>query len=313
MFSGLPYGTSGLDRLPHLRRDPAWVAAQRASPGCRIVPVWRDRNLFVAPSHSERAYDLAVADPGDAARLFGDGGAQALLGIDATSRPWFAVDLSAWDEAAVVGLVPGARLADLRRMSAALATAVAGILAYARGLLYWHRRHRFCGACGAPTEDREAGFLRLCTNPDCGATHFPRTDPAVIMLVTRPGPAGGACLLGRQARWPRGMYSTLAGFVEPGESLEGAVVREVAEEAGVPVHDVRYRGSQAWPFPSSLMLGFRAAAPAAAPLIIDPDELEDAAWFTRTDLAAFREQGRSLPRGDSIARRLVEEWLSEES
>ncbi len=311
MFAGLPYGTSGLDRVSHRRRDAAWVAAQRLSPDCRIVPVWRERNLFAPPAAPDQGHAIAVADPCQAARLFAEGGAQALLGVDAAGRPWFAVDVSAWDEAAVVDLIPGARLADLRRMSATLGAEVAGILAYARGLLYWHRRHRFCGVCGAEAENREAGFLRQCTNPDCGAAHFPRTDPAVIMLVTRPGPDGGACLLGRQARWPRGMYSTLAGFVEPGESLEETVIREVAEEVGVAVHGVRYRGSQAWPFPSSLMLGFRAAAPAESPLCIDPDELEDAGWFTRADLATFRDRGRRLPQGDSIARRLVEEWLSE--
>lgn len=153
--------------------------------------------------------------------------------------------------------------------------------------------------------------MRLCADRRCGREHFPRTDPAVIMLVTRPGPDGGACLMGRQKSWPEGMYSTLAGFVDPGESLEEAVAREVQEEAGITVTGVTYMASQPWPFPSSLMLGFRARA-ASVDIHVNPDELDDARWFTKGQIARFGELGLSLPRQVSIARWLVDQWLAEE-
>jgi len=182
------------------------------------------------------------------------------------------------------------------------------LLAYARGMLTWHRRHRFCGSCGGATDSAEAGFLRVCRNPECQHHHFPRTDPAVIMLVVD----GERCLLGRQARWPAGMYSTLAGFVEPGETLEEAVAREVKEESGVSVRRVRYHSSQPWPFPTSLMLGFYAEA-ASHDIAVNGDELEDARWFERGWLRENDgKNGFFLPRRDSIARRLVNDWLAED-
>jgi NAD+ diphosphatase len=172
-------------------------------------------------------------------------------------------------------------------------------------MIHWHRRQRFCGVCGSETLSQSAGHVRACVSASCGATHFPRTDPATIMLVTD----GDRCLLGRQPRWPQGMYSTLAGFVEPGESLEDAVIREVKEEAGIIATNVTYNSSQPWPFPSSLMVGFFAEA-VTREITVDPDELEDAQWFTSGELRRFADQGKSLPRPDSIARRLVETWLS---
>jgi len=179
------------------------------------------------------------------------------------------------------------------------------MLAYARGILHWHRQTRFCGVCGSPTELREAGHLRVCTNPACAAHHFPRTDPAVIMLVSR----GDRCLLGRKSEWPDGMYSTLAGFVEPGESLENAVAREVMEETGVAISNIRYHSSQPWPFPASLMLGFYATAETEE-INYDPAELEHARWFTRAELADGGAGIRHRPRSDSIARRLIETWVA---
>jgi len=176
------------------------------------------------------------------------------------------------------------------------------MVAHAVGLLNWHRRHRFCANCGAPTEAREAGHVRVC--PACGAHHHPRTDPVVIMLVTD----GDRALLGRQAQWPTGRYSALAGFVEPGESLEEAVAREVREEAGVQVADVRYRSSQPWPFPSSLMLGFSARWAGGEPAVRDA-ELEDVGWFTR---AAIVGGDVLLPPPTAIARRLIDEWLGDD-
>ena len=190
-------------------------------------------------------------------------------------------------------------------------------MAYARGILHWHQHHRYCGQCGHPTENQHGGHMRLCLNPDCGRETFPRTDPAVIMLVEHT-PSNGEppkCLLGRHSAWPPGSYSTLAGFVEPVESLEEAVAREVFEEAGIRVANVRYQASQPWPFPSSLMLGFRAQAETTA-IKLDPDELADARWFTAEEIRSFGEWGDDsaslrLPRKDSIARFLVESWLGE--
>src|SRR5690606_4413961 len=156
----------------------------------------------------------------------------------------------------------------------------AGLLAYARAMILWRQRHRHCGSCGAATRSESAGHVMKCTNPDCGAEQFPRLDPAVIVLVTD----GERALLGRQASWPAGRYSTVAGFVEPGESLEDAVAREVREETGVEVDAVDYHSSQPWPFPSSLMLGFTAHASRTDILRVD-DELEDVRWWTRAEIA----------------------------
>jgi len=173
-------------------------------------------------------------------------------------------------------------------------------------MMHWHARHRFCGVCGESAEPRDAGHVRACTSPACGAIHFPRTDPAVIVLVTR----GDRTLLGRQPVWDAGRYSTLAGFVEPGESLEDAVAREVHEETGVRLSSVRYHSSQPWPFPSSLMVGFTAEA-ASDEITIDPDELEDARWFTRDEIRREMDAGTFLlPSEISIAYRLIAEWLN---
>jgi NAD+ diphosphatase len=180
------------------------------------------------------------------------------------------------------------------------------ILAYARGMLHWHRQHRFCGICGSPTISAEAGHVRHCTNHDCGAHHFPRTDPAVIMLVHD----GDRCLLGRQAKWPKGRFSTLAGFVEPGESLEDAVAREVLEETGIRIGDVAYHSSQPWPFPGSIMLGFSAEA-RSTEIQVDEREIETAHWFERGWLLDHRDDPDfHLPPADSISRRLIEDWLA---
>lgn len=224
----------------------------------------------------------------------------------------FALDLTDWDEAQATTFAEqhGAEWADLRRYGPGLAEDLAATLAYGRGMAYWHQRTRFCGVCGAPTLSAEGGHVRRCTNPECGAPHFPRTDPAVIMLVIdETGPEPRA-LLGRQAMWQPGMMSTLAGFVEPGESLEEAVRREVWEEVGVRVGAVSYRASQPWPFPSSLMVGFRAEA-LTTEITVDPTEIESARWFTLSELRDPAIAQHVAPRPDSIARRLIEEWLAD--
>jgi NAD+ diphosphatase len=305
-----------LDRAAHMRQDAAWIEARKSDASTFLVPVWRSRNL-IDPGDAEPG--MAVTDPPAAILLPAADNQSALerseetvfLGLDGNTA-YFAIDLSAQEEPDVEALtgVAGARpvFSDLRFAGPLLDRHHGNLLAYARGMLTWHRRHRFCGACGTPTEARDTGHLRICPNPDCAQQHFPRTDPAVIMLVTR----GDRCLLGRQAVWPEGMHSTLAGFVEPGETLEAAVAREVFEEAGVRITDVRYHSSQPWPFPTSLMLGFFATA-LSDTITINDHELEAAAWFERTAVraAARGEANFTLPRPVSIARRLVESWLEE--
>ncbi len=191
-----------------------------------------------------------------------------------------------------------------------LAADEAALLAYARSIIYWHRRHRFCGICGSPTTGSQGGHLRVCADPACAAQQFPRTDPVVLMLVTRSLNGSSQCLLARQRHWMPGLVSALAGFVEPGETLEEAVRREVREETGLEIDAVQYCGSQPWPFPSSLMLGFRAEARNWPELKVDGDELEDARWFHRDEVAAIRSLGLRLPFRGTIARALIEAWLA---
>ena len=297
------YAGSGLDRASHVRRDEAWLDAQLNAATTRVVPVWRSQSLMVmgdAPA--------AVYLNGQTAAMFASEGALvAFLGmLDDVAH--FAVDLSHHEKPLEIEPLRGrGEFVDLRTTGALLDRPNGSLLAYARGIMYWHARHRFCGACGHPTRVTDAGHARVCTNPACGIQHFPRTDPAVIMLVTD----GDKCLLGRQSSFPPGMYSTLAGFVEPGESLEEAVAREVFEETAVRVTDVRYHSSQPWPFPGSIMLGFHARA-LDTKIEVNRSELEDARWYSRAELRASPENETfRMPRKISIARQLVDHWLNE--
>jgi NAD+ diphosphatase len=275
---------AALDRAGDRRRDEAWVAEQRANPAARTVVAGRD-GVHVTGGEERRLALVPLEQAG--------GGEPLLLGLD-DAGPIFAAEGD------------GSRLSllGLREAAAALPQAEGGLAAYAAALLGWHRRHRFCANCGAPTEIREAGHVRRC--PDCDAEHHPRTDPVVIMLVLR----GDEVLLGRQASWPRDRYSALAGFVEPGESLEEAVAREVLEESGVRIGPPRYVSSQPWPFPASLMLGFVAPWDSGEPRIGD-EELEDVRWFSRKAVEdAVRERGPlRLPPPLAIARQLIDGWL----
>ncbi|HEY8016263.1 MAG TPA: NAD(+) diphosphatase [Dongiaceae bacterium] len=292
------YVTPTLDRVSLNRRDEAWVAHRMAEPESRLLLVWRGQNLILeAPSPAAALLSLT-----EGGALLAEAREIALLGL-VGERALFAADLSHREEPPAL---PGARFADLRSVGPLLAREEGGLLAYARGLMHWHQRHRFCGVCGSPTESREAGHMRRCTNPACAAEHHPRTDPAVIMRVEHQG----RILLGRQKQWPVGMHSVLAGFVEPGESLEDAVRREVAEEVALQLTEVNYHSSQPWPFPSSIMLGFTAIAEGDQ-FRVDEHELEMARWFTREELLASPEdESFRLPRRDSIARRLVDDWIA---
>ena len=287
------FAGSDLDRAAHLRKDTAYVAAALADPATLIAPLWRARNLVHPLEHGCCAAFVSVTHE---IRTALPDGEFVLLG-QFRGRACFAVDLP---PAAQPVAPPGAAFEDLRKTGALLPEDEAGLLAYARAMVLWRQRHRYCGSCGAPTHAESAGHVMKCSNAECGAEHFPRLDPAIIVLVTD----GERALLGRQAAWPPGRYSTIAGFVEPGESLEDAVAREVLEETGVQVVEAEYHSSQPWPFPSSLMIGFTARAAAGSVPRAD-EELEDARWFTREQIASGEPR---LPPRQSVSLRLIEDW-----
>ncbi len=296
------YTGSPLDRASGRREDEAFIAAALADPKTLFAPVWRARSLMKGVEEGRPEAVLLTGAAAEALRMAG--GPWAFLGFWA-ERPVFAVDCSGADDP--LPLLPDGMGAftDLRAVAGLLPEGEAAVLAHARGLMHWRVKHRFCGVCGSPCEPRSAGNATACTS--CGTQHFPRTDPAVIMLVVRDDRA----LLGHSQRFPTTtMYSTLAGFVEPGESLEEAVRREVEEETTVKVGAVRYHSSQPWPFPSSIMLGFHAEG-LSDEITIDPEELRDARWFTVEEMRNPQAHGFALPRGDTIARRLIEDWLAE--
>jgi NAD+ diphosphatase len=295
-----------LDRAADERKDRDWVRAQCAHPQARAV-LAGDAGVHLTDGH------LALVALADAPRA----NPPLLLGLD-DRGPVFALDVDPPGDALPRPLVgaqgrgepdprTGTRPAGLRDAISLLSQAEGGLVAYTCALVNWHRRHGHCGVCGTATELTHGGLVREC--PNCGTSHFPRTDPVVIMLVT-----GGRerVLLGRQAAWPQGRYSTLAGFVEPGESLEEAVAREVCEEARVEVGAPIYLSSQPWPFPSSLMLGFHVPWVAGEP-VRQEDEIEDVRWFSRAEVAAaasWEEDGAlALPPRHAIARRLIDSWL----
>jgi NAD+ diphosphatase len=295
------YSSSPLDRIAARREDADWIAAQLHDPETLFVPVWRSRNLVRGSGEGQPE---AVYISGDmAAVLRMQDGPWAFLGI-LDDRAVFAIDISATEDP--VPLLPESlgSFVDLRSVGWGVPRPEASVLAHARGLIHWRQRHKFCGVCGNACEVKSAGHVMECTV--CKTQHFPRTDPAVIMLVHREGRA----LLGHSTRFPKAtMYSTLAGFVEPGETLEEAVRREVLEESGIVVGDVHYHSSQPWPFPGNIMLGFYAEG-LSEDITVDPSELKDARWFSRQDIRDRERIGFDLPRVDSVARRLIEDWLA---
>ncbi len=292
-----------LDRVSHLRKDEAWLAERRQDGASRFLPLYQ----LKAPVRlgSQPALDWRGAE--DFLGLLEAGATPLLLGVRAEAAH-FALDISALPEAPRENF---GKFIDVRSIAPQLSPGDAGILAQARSLIDWHARHGFCPLCGSPTKVTDAGHSRRCTASSCGAQHFPRTDPVVIMLVLD----GERCLLGRQAMFPKGMFSALAGFIEQGETIEDAVRREVLEEAGITVGAVRYIASQPWPFPSSLMLGCQASAVSRV-IEVDRDEIEEAAWFTRAEVAEMlaRSEGTETPRMPpalSLAHQLARAWVAE--
>ncbi|NIY80848.1 NAD(+) diphosphatase [Celeribacter sp. HF31] len=308
----VPLAGGELNRAAHLR---AKADVMRGQVDALVMPIWRGH----VPTDAEGALALRGAD------AFVSAEAQELfLGLLPSGQPVFARDVSAfeplateadavqpspWSSASVVFKeLDGLTFQDLRAVMTTLTPLEAEMAGTARGLFEWHRSHGFCAACGTKTEMSQGGWQRECSA--CGTSHFPRTDPVVIMLVTR----GNSVLLGRNANWPERMYSLLAGFVEPGEPIEAAVRREVFEEAGVRVGKVSYVTSQPWPFPASLMLGCRAQAESTE-IIVDPVEIEDARWVRREELAqamAGQHPEIAPARKGAIAQVLMAKWLADD-
>lgn len=318
------FGGSGLDRAAQIRGDDAQLQAALDHPLAGFVPIWRGKPLVQADPQTggERLVFLAPDNPVFQSGHARDARDPVFLGLQEDGRPRFAWDISGWapqghDPDAVGFLdtseqqhpdLPGEwRFVELRMMMTRLSPRDAELAATAKGVIGWHASHKFCANCGAPSHMTQGGWQREC--PDCGTHHFPRTDPVVIMLITR----GDRVLVGRSPGWPDGMYSLLAGFVEPGETLEAAVRREVLEEAGVQVGQVGYLASQPWPFPSSLMFGCRGEA-LSDEITIDPAEIEDAIWVTRSEMmTAFAGDHPVLKpaRKGAIAHFLLQNWLAD--
>lgn len=312
------FGGSGLDRAAQIRDDATALQAALSDPNARCVVFWRGKPLVIGDTLALIAMDHPVLQAGFGGII----NEPVFLGLDDTA-PRFARDISDWSpddlDTSALGLFldpseqihrdfpQGHVFAELRRMMNRLNRRDAELAVTAKAVLGWHHSHGFCAKCGQPSDVSHAGWQRTC--PTCGTLHFPRTDPVVIMLITH----GHSVLMGRSPGWPVGMYSLLAGFIEPGETLEAAVRREVMEEAGVPVGEVQYLSSQPWPFPSSLMIGCAGEA-LARDITIDPVEIEHACWVSRDEMmTVFAGEHPVIKpaRRGAIAHFLLENWLAD--
>jgi NAD+ diphosphatase len=311
-------GDGKLDRLAELRQDLAKLSDHCLQHGVKHLLFWRGKVLIDASNPEQICLSVVSHDH---AILEGNAEPPILLGRR-QGAVLFATDISAWEPEEMpqtLGafhdpsrqnhpkLPPHQVFAELRTIMAGLTAGEAELAATGKAIIGWHTTHRFCACCGKQSDVAASGWQRNC--PDCNASHFPRTDPVVIMLITQ----GNDLLLGRSPGWPEGMYSLLAGFVEPGETIEAAVRREVLEECSVTVGDVRYLASQPWPFPSSLMIGCMGKA-TSREITIDPAELEDAMWISRDELAdvfAGTSQKILAARRGSIAQFLMANWLAD--
>ena len=300
----IPFSGNPLDRASEKRTDAAWVAAKRRDPTSFILPMWRLQPFFLGPENARDGLEAGFLRPGLAESLAPDG-ISIFLGLEG-EYAYFALDISGARDPANEGPLAGlGHFREMRGASMLLPAKDTAILGQAKALIDWHQRHGFCPRCGSPTTSADAGYKRVCGN--CNAEHFPRTDPVVIMLATH----GDACLLGRGKQFPGRFYSALAGFIEPGETIEEAVRREIQEEAGVKTGNVTYFTTQPWPFPSSLMIGCFAEAESRE-IRLDEIELADARWETRDTVRAVlggdQSHGFLLPPFIAIAHHLIKTW-----
>lgn len=279
-----------IDRRADLRTQPEQLDSLLAESRTRFLPVWRGRCLIIGGR-------VARLHRSEVAEFSRDPERRTLLGI-AEGHPLFCLAI---DDAEPPSFGEAMEFVGLRELSSRLSADDAGLAAYAKALVAWQGRHRHCGVCGTRNRLGDAGFVMVCTDPGCGHRSFPRLDPAIIVLVQH----DDMCLLGRQPSWPADRFSTIAGFVEPGESLEDAVRREVREETDIVISACQYIGSQPWPFPAALMIGFHASA-ATTTITCNDGELADARWVSRTEIA---EEKVILPPAISIAYRLIESWF----
>jgi len=294
------YGETGLNRMAERRTDSVWLQEVATHKDAVVLPVWRTHNLIDDGPEKPKAVRLTVESISE---ILDDTAHLVFLGYRG-KVPHFTIDMSHIDEPHKLTPLKGTgEFTDIRGISLDLPKQDGGLLAYSRAISQWHKTHKFCGHCGSPSVPRDGGHMRQCNNLECNAQHFPRTDMAVIMLVS----LGDKIVMGRKKDWPKDRFSILAGFVEPGETLEGAVAREVMEEVGIPITNIHYHSSQPWPFPSNLMLGFFAEAESEE-INIQDDELSEARWFTRKELIDEAKAYAKKPHSVSIARRLISEW-----
>jgi NAD+ diphosphatase len=301
----IPFAGSPLDRASEKRTDSNWIESKRRDPSSLVLPMWRLEPFMLGSEKSEPPVELGLVETGIVDSLI-DGGALCIfLGLDG-DRAVFALDVSEAADPANVGPLAGlGYFRDARVAASMVALKDAAIIAQAKAMIDWHQQHGFCPKCGAPTKIMDAGYRRLCGK--CNAEHFPRVDPVVIMLATY----GEACLVGRGKQFPPGMFSALAGFVEPGETIEEAVRRELMEEASVRVGEVTYYATQPWPFPSSLMIGCFAKAESRQAKV-DENELAEVRWLERSvarDLIEGKQvDGVRVPPPIAIAHHLIRAW-----
>jgi NAD+ diphosphatase len=301
----IPFAGSPLNRASEKRTDSNWIESKRREPSALVLPLWRLQPFMLGPENSEPPIELGLVRAGIVEPLVEAGALCIFLGLDG-DRAVFAIDVPEAGDPATVGPLAGlGYFRDARAAGSMVSIEHAAIIAHAKAMIDWHQRHGFCPRCGAPTKIMDAGYRRLCGK--CNAEHFPRVDPVVIMLASY----GEACLVGRGKQFPPGMFSALAGFVEPGETVEEAVRRELMEEASVKVGEVTYYATQPWPFPSSLMIGCFAKAE-SRDAKVDENELAEVRWLERSAARELIEgkqvDGVRVPPPIAIAHHLIKTW-----